>query len=927
MAPPLPTPSPRPGAPPMTPQAPMPTPFRTPTSKHRLHFPSATPRSNNSHHGGGGGGAATEHPVEVIGRVRNLTACAAGASALEVPGGAGAAGTTLRVRGDAGGCRDFSLDGVSVSEEEDLEGFYRRFVRSRIEGVRVGAKCTVMVYGPTGSGKSHTMFGCAKQPGIVYRALRDILDGGGGCGEAEGGAEEDAGFGVGLFVQVAVLEIYNEEVYDLLVGSGANAARGNTPKVRLEVMGKKAKNATYISGNEAGKISREVAKVEKRRTVKSTLCNERSSRSHCMIILDVPSVGGRLMLVDMAGSENIEAAGQTGFEAKMQTAKINQGNTALKRVVESIANGDSHVPFRDSKLTMLLQDSFEDDKSKILMILCASPDPKELHKTVSTLEYGAKAKCIIRAAHASTPRDKLNTEESASMLNSRIEAMNQFIYKLQKENKQKEKERTEAQTVLRHKEEELAQLRAKLRLIEGQGAAAKEEEINLKVIEKTKILKSELQMMEEKMLRQQQELLALKQRLQEVEREKVDTRQPVQQDIIGGRLLARLSEMAAGGDPSMSMAMSMSMDLDAGDQPTVLDVKVIKEDTRQQGQIWNQTSTAGSCNSAVQQQDVRLSGFPEKAVLSTVFEEGDEEVDEKDNGAEEEVCKEVVEEESYKVDRMEQPLAEPDRTNRIQNIFRLCGNYRELANKQNVESQAKQEVFGEDNKQLLGDESNLPAKEMFGDENQEPSAWAAIETPMCDVKVADSPVSSQLSPIVCQVVDEAGLTVPEELKSCTTPEAKQKERDGLLEVYIKWESGNLIKGLKLLPTACLSDLRKLVEAHFDEASKQKQQHHHQFTFLLLGDPSGAPVSREKESTVQINMLPNWNNQTNSYLACLRAVKKPVADQLHQIPFRPLESKLNSALNEVQQQPHLASGALSPKVVGQMSPSFIRELRA
>ena len=54
-------------------------------------------------------------------------------------------------------------------------------------------------------------------------------------------------------------------------------------QVRLEVMGKKAKNATYLSGNEAGKISREIAKVEKRRTVKSTLCNERSSRSHCMM--------------------------------------------------------------------------------------------------------------------------------------------------------------------------------------------------------------------------------------------------------------------------------------------------------------------------------------------------------------------------------------------------------------------------------------------------------------------------------------------------------------------------------------------------------------------------------------------------------------------------------------------------------------------
>lgn len=386
----------------------------------------------------------------------------------------------------------------------------------------------------------------------------------------------------------------------------------------------------------------------------------------------------------------------------------------------------------------------------------------------------------------------------------------------------------------------------------------------------------------------------------------------------------------------MSMAMSMSMDLDAGDQPSVLDVKVIKEDTRQQGQIWNNTTTAGSCTGALEQEDVmRLSGFPEKAVLSTVFEEGDE-GDEKDNGAEqEEVCKEVVEEESYTVDRMEQPIAEPDRTNRIQNIFRLCGNYRELVKKQNAKSPVKQLVLGDDQnkqlvQQLLGDENSLQAKQLFGDENKDPSAaWAAIETPMCDVKVADSPVSSLLSPIVCQVVDDAGLTVPEELKSCTTPEAndqsKQKEREGLL-VYIKWESGNLIKGLKLLPTACLSDLRKLIEAHFEEVSNKKQQHHHQFTFLLLGDPSGAPVSREKESTVQISKLPNWNNQTNSYLACLRAVKKPAADQLHQMPFSPLESKLNSALNDVQQQ-HRASSALSPKVIGQMSPSFIRELRA
>ena len=83
---------------------------------------------------------------------------------------------------------------------------------------------------------------------------------------------------------------------------------------------------------------------------------------------------------------------------------------------------------------------------------------------------------------------------------------------------------------------------------------------------------------------------------------------------------------------------------------------------------------------------------------------------------------------------------------------------------------------------------------------------------------------------------------------------------------------------------------------------------------MVQDPSGAPVSRDKEASVQISRLPHWNNQADGYLACLRAAKKPSADH---VPFSPLDSKLNTV--------HLA-GAVSPKV-NQMSPSYIRELRA
>lgn len=187
---------------------------KTPQSqtKHRLNYKDAL--------------TTAEHPVEVIGRIRDHPdRKEKPVSALQINPDR----RSLRVKTEIG-YRDFSLDGVSMSEEEGLDGFYEKFVESRINGVKLGAKCTVMMYGPTGSGKSHTMFGCAKQQGIVYKSLRDIL------GEGGGGSD-----GVGLFVQVTVLEIYNEEIYDLLStnnGGGLSLGwpKGSASKVRKNTL-------------------------------------------------------------------------------------------------------------------------------------------------------------------------------------------------------------------------------------------------------------------------------------------------------------------------------------------------------------------------------------------------------------------------------------------------------------------------------------------------------------------------------------------------------------------------------------------------------------------------------------------------------------------------------------------------------------------
>ncbi|OIT40075.1 PREDICTED: kinesin-like protein KIN-10A [Nicotiana attenuata] len=797
---------------------------RTPQSKHRLNFTTA---------------AAAEHPIEVIGRIRDYCSDKNKEKALSLlhinPDR-----ESLRVKTD-NGYRDFTLDGVSLSEEEDLDDFYKKFVQSRINGVKLGEKCTIMMYGPTGAGKSYTMFGSNKQPGIVYKSLRDIL--------GDGNEENDEN-GVGIFVQVTVLEIYNEELYDLLSsnnggGFGFGWSKGNASKVRLEVIGKKAKNATFISGNEAIKISKEIQKVEKRRIVKSTLCNERSSRSHCLIILDVPTVGGRLMLVDMAGSENIEQAGQTGLEAKMQTGKINQGNIALKRVVESIANGDSHVPFRDSKLTMLLQDSFEDDKSKILMILCASPDPKELHKTISTLEYGAKAKCIVRGPH--TPLKEKGAEDSSSavVLVSRIAAMDQFICKLQMENKLKEKECNEAKRKIMKKEEEIATLRSKLELAVVHGGVEKtEEDIIVKVNERTRMLKHEFEKkiqqcqqtanefveterrkMEERMFEQQQEFEMLRRRLEEIEaelwRSRVDDNRSIEveeENSFAKRLLDSYSEDAG---MVKSMDLDRSIDMDSGKRDTV---------------VYNSRE--------VEDPSILLQHFTNKSCLYTVFE--DEEEDEsdvsegdKENPHVEEVQKEVIEEKTICSDDLSSDAAAPSRKELIQNIFKLCGNSRELSQQCRTPVPAEKKV-------KVAESKSPPVKEIGED--------SPIRKCHNDSKENFNPTFESIG-----AAD--------------------------LEVHVKWEAASLkenpelITTLKVVKGSTLADLRKLIEIYLGADNQA-------LNFL---DMSGAPVPKEQEAITRVSELPRFNNQSNGHLACLQPVKG--TELLHYLPFTPLENKL------------------------------------
>jgi kinesin family protein 11 len=111
-----------------------------------------------------------------------------------------------------------------------------------------------------------------------------------------------------------------------------------------------------------------------------------------------------------------------------------------------------------------MQDSFEDDRAKILMILCASPDVKDLHKTICTLEYGAKAKCIVRLPNSpSKEQMSSNRAEQVQMLEARLTKKDAYIEKLHKENEAKHRQNEERERELERKDRELAELREKER--------------------------------------------------------------------------------------------------------------------------------------------------------------------------------------------------------------------------------------------------------------------------------------------------------------------------------------------------------------------------------------------------------------------------------------------------------------------------------
>ncbi|GBG90272.1 hypothetical protein CBR_g50450 [Chara braunii] len=230
-------------------------------------------------------------------------------------------------------------------------------------------------------------------------------------------------------METTILEIYNERVHDLLAPRSADGVAGRVidnvsikgkegqggEKINhVDVRGGEVVGTLRISESEPKNLMLAIERGIRCCVQACTERNNRSSGSHCMLILRNPEVNDELTIVDMAGNhlrrgqrevdnsrygrkplENAERVVVTIEEVK-QICAINKDLRAWRRVVDVKVSGDAYVPYCDSKLTELLRESFEGE-GRSLMILCVSPAASQIHETIGTLTYGAKAKRIIKS--------------------------------------------------------------------------------------------------------------------------------------------------------------------------------------------------------------------------------------------------------------------------------------------------------------------------------------------------------------------------------------------------------------------------------------------------------------------------------------------------------------------------------------------------
>ena len=273
-----------------------------------------------------------------------------------------------------------------------------------VEAVFSGAaNATCFCYGATGAGKTFTMLGSPSQPGVMVQALGDLF----ARVHGEPGAK----------VTLAYLEIYNENVRDLLAGEGPSVAGPSggdvapaQPATSLDLredpqLGVTVTGLTWLEATTSSQVMALLQRGNARRVTEPTRCNATSSRSHAVLQVLVTRAGAfrhtsKLSLIDLAGSERALAT-DVRTARSAEGAAINKSLLALSSCIHALVEGKAHVPYRNSKLTQLLKDSLGGG-CRTAMIANVSPACASWSESQNTLHWADRAK-EIRTTPAQAP--------------------------------------------------------------------------------------------------------------------------------------------------------------------------------------------------------------------------------------------------------------------------------------------------------------------------------------------------------------------------------------------------------------------------------------------------------------------------------------------------------------------------------------------
>ncbi|EAS07503.2 kinesin motor catalytic domain protein (macronuclear) [Tetrahymena thermophila SB210] len=321
----------------------------------------------------------------------------------------------------------FTFDRI-FAPDTTQQAIYEYSAKPVVQSVLEGYNGTVFAYGQTSSGKTHTMQGPSitdqEQKGIVPRMVTTVFQ-----------HVNTSPSHIEFKIKLSIVEIYLEKIKDLLDPSKVNLTvrEDRTHGVYIQDVTEK-----YVTSEK--EVFSIIDQGNQNRSVAYTNMNEGSSRSHMLFIMtvyqnnlqDLSAKSGKLFLVDLAGSEKIS---KTGAEGKVldEAKKINQSLSSLGNVINALTDGKSqHVPYRDSKLTRVLQESLGGNSTTTLIITC-SPSSFNDQETLSTLRFGMRAKCIKN-------KPKINREYTIQELQLMIQNQEKIIDEQKKQIRQLEKQ-------------------------------------------------------------------------------------------------------------------------------------------------------------------------------------------------------------------------------------------------------------------------------------------------------------------------------------------------------------------------------------------------------------------------------------------------------------------------------------------------------